>query len=82
MDKSNLLSAVSAVSMHTMKSQVAAIDCGSCCCSRAFKYIENSQYQFNDYSLKYAKTIHNMCTYNGKDNFATIMSILQKECGY
>ena len=69
-----------AVSIHTMESDVPAISCGSCC-ERAFKMVQTStRCQFSDYTLKFAKTIHNLCTID-KNHTGAIMAALEEECG-
>lgn len=77
---SSLLGAVSAAAIHEMKSEVAAIECGKCC-TNAYQYISKSACKFTDYSLKYAKTIHNLCTM-GNNNILAVMSALKQECQF
>lgn len=69
-----------AIAIHTMESDVPAIDCGTCC-ENAFKMVRTStRCQFSDYTLKFAKTIHNLCTID-KNNAKAVMAALEEECG-
>eukprot|EP00461_Guttulinopsis_vulgaris_P001039 UN01039 len=77
----NQLNTVSAEAIHNIESIVSAVNCGRCCQS-AFEAVAKSPIcNFSDYSLKYARSLHNVCTLTqSKDVTSEVVQAIKQHC--